>query len=633
MKKGIFTISLIALFTSLFAFQFLQPKGTIEHYSVRTFHPGFPLPNEVNTLFVGSGKCEFCHGLGSLGPNPDANLDPEGNDISPVTTWQATMMANSAKDPFWQAKLSHEKLANPTHASTIDATCIRCHAPLGKFNAIHHDIAYPFDSLKTDPIGMDGVSCLACHSMAAEGLGTVFSSEMTYDTTHKVFGQYSDPLTMPMQSNIGYTPTLGTHVSSSEMCGACHTLITSPLNDLGEEMDTFFVEQAIYHEWLNSDYSTSDKTCQACHMPKTEFDVIIANRPAWLSARPNYATHDLVGANVFMLKLLSENIDTLNLTASTTDFELTIEKTLDMLQNKSMEANLEIAETDVDTITYALSLKNLAGHKLPGGYPSRRLIVEFLVQDPNGDTIFHSGQFNPDFSVTHEDATYEPHYDIIRQENEVQIYEMVMGDNTGEVTTLLERAYSSLKDNRLVPKGFSTSHASYDTIRIVGNAGIDPNFNADNSGIDKIFYKIPNGASSANWVVTARVYYQPVPPKWVADMFGYSSTEIDLFKHLYLGADGTPTLIADAHINGFSSLYQNDLSFKVYPNPSAAEVTITASENIKSLIVYSTAGQIVYAKNDLSNQITFNPGQLHGVYLIEIKLSDNQTYVQRIVFQ
>ena len=633
MKKGIALISLIALIMSLFAFRYLQPRGTIENYSVRTFHAGFPLPNEINTLFVGSGKCEFCHGEGSLGPNPDANRDPDGNDISPVTTWQATMMANSAKDPFWQAKLSHEKLVHPEHADAIDATCIRCHAPLGKFNAIHHDIAYPFDSLKTDPIGMDGVSCLACHSMSADGLGTVFSSEMTYDTSHLVFGQYSDPLVTPMESNIGYTPILGTHVSSSEMCGACHTLITSPLNEFGEDLDTFFVEQAIYHEWLNSEYAGTDKTCKGCHMPKTEFDVIIANSPPWLTARSNYARHDLVGANVFMLKLLSENIDTLNLTASTSDFELTIEKTLDMLQNKSMEANVEIAESDADSITYALSLKNLAGHKLPGGYPSRRLIVEFLVQDPNGDTLFHSGQFNPDFSLTHEDATYEPHYDIIRQENQVQIYEMVMGDNTGEVTTLLERAYISLKDNRLVPKGFSTANASYDTVRIVGNAGVDPNFNADNAGTDKIYYKLPNAAGSANWVVTARVFYQPVPPKWVADMFGYTSAEIDLFKYLYLGADGTPTLIAQANLNGFSSIFNSDITFKVYPNPSQGEVTIAASDQVKSVTIYSTSGQIVYFKDVVNNQITFNPGNLKGAYLVEIKLADDQTYMQRIVFQ
>ena len=36
--------------------------------------------------------------------------------------------------------------------------------------------------------------------------------------------------------------------------------------------------------------------------------------------------------------------------------------------------------------------------------------------------------------------TYEPHHDVITQGDQVQIYEMVMGDVNGDVTTVLERA-------------------------------------------------------------------------------------------------------------------------------------------------------------------------------------------------
>ncbi len=116
-------------------------------------------------------------------------------------------------------------------------------------------------------------------------------------------------------------------------------------------------------------------------------------------------------------------------------------------------------------------------------------------------------------------------------------------------------------------------------------------------------------------------------------MFGYSSAEIDLFKHLYLGADGTPTLIAQANLNGFSSIFNSDITFKVFPNPSQGEVTITASDQVKSVTIFSTSGQIVYFKDVVNNQITFNPGNLKGAYLVQIKLADDQTYMQRIVFQ
>ncbi|MBK7084529.1 MAG: hypothetical protein IPH53_07620 [Flavobacteriales bacterium] len=43
-----------------------------------------------------------------------------------------------------------------------------------------------------------------------------------------------------------------------------------------------------------------------------------------------------------------------------------------------------------------------------------------------------------------------------------------MGDVNGDVTTVLERAASTINDNRLVPQGFSTAHYAYDTTRIEG---------------------------------------------------------------------------------------------------------------------------------------------------------------------
>lgn len=635
MKNRFYVLILLGLVLTLSAFSFLRQTGEIQDYrGPRTFHAGFPLPESTNTLFVGSGKCEFCHGEGSLGPNPDANLDLDGNDISPVSLWQATMMANSSKDPFWQAKVSHEKLVNPDLDEEIDETCIKCHAPIGKFNAMHNGLPYEFDNMLADPLGMDGVSCLGCHSILPDNLGQVFSAEMQYDTTHTVFGQYTSPLTTPMQSNIGYTPVYSAHISSSALCGSCHTLITHPVSETGESLDTFFVEQAIYHEWLNSDYPAMDKTCQECHLPKTNFDVTIANRPPWLTPRSNFARHDLVGGNAFMLKLLADNIDTLKLTASTTDFELTLDKTLDMLQHKSMESALSVHETTADTVTYAFYLKNLAGHKLPGGYPSRRLIVEFLVQDVHGDTLFHSGRFNPDFSVIDEDLPFEPHYDIIRNQEEVQVYEMVMGDHNGISTTVLERAYANLKDNRLVPAGFSTAHASYDTVQIVGQALYDPNFNESNSGSDKIYYKIPKGENSENWIVTGRVYYQSVPPKWVEDMFSYSSPEIDLFKHLYLAADASPVLIAHAQLNGFSGFVPNQLKFSIYPNPNSGRFTVSTPQPIERLTLYNLKGQSVYSSQNPAKELNFDPDQFSGLYFVEIKLAnDSQTYIEKVIFR
>ncbi len=51
-------------------------------------------------------------------------------------------------------------------------------------------------------------------------------------------------------------------------------------------------------------------------------------------------------------------------------------------------------------------------------------------------------------------AAYEPHYATIDDAEQVQIYESIMGNTDGEVTTTLLRGAGYLKDNRLLPSGF-----------------------------------------------------------------------------------------------------------------------------------------------------------------------------------
>lgn len=628
MKLKLALFAITGITGLLFAINSSFTEGQLRTYGVdRDFHAGLPLPEGSNTLFYGAGACEMCHGEGDLGPNPDANTDPDGNDISLVTTWQSTMMANSAKDPFWQAKVSHEQLENPDIADDIEAICLKCHAPLGTFNAMHHAVPYSLDSLKTDPIGLDGVSCLACHAMAPDDLGSVFSANMTYDTNGNVYGQYTDPLTMPMNMELDLMPTFGAHISESEACGACHTLITHPVNEMSESLDTFYVEQAIYHEWLNSAYSVEDESCQDCHLPVMPFDVTISNRPPWLDSRSDYARHDMVGGNAFMLRIFADNGDTLGLTASTTDFENTLEKTLQLLENESLSSTLEIESTDDDSVTYAFALENLAGHKLPGGYPSRRLVVEWLVQKQNGDTVFHSGKFNEILGVIGEDEPFEPHYDLIREENEVQIYEVIMADYLGDETTVLKYAHHNLKDNRLVPRGFSTDHYAYDTVRIVGQAETDANFNEDNAGTDIIKLKIPLQEGWEQWVVTGRVHYQTVSPNWLEEMFSYSSDEIDLFRYLYENADLTPVLLTEARINGFSNIKEENVAFTIYPNPARASFRVESSLVMDKILLYDLNGRIIdtLPVNDI--QITLS-AVLSGTYLVKVVFENQQQYTR-----
>src|SRR4051794_23472553 len=56
-------------------------------------------------LFSHSDNCIACHN----------NLaGPAGADVSIGTTWRSTMMANSARDPYWQASVRRETIDHPT---------------------------------------------------------------------------------------------------------------------------------------------------------------------------------------------------------------------------------------------------------------------------------------------------------------------------------------------------------------------------------------------------------------------------------------------------------------------------------------------------------------------------------------
>ncbi len=638
MKRILLPIALIVIVISTTAF---FDSGKYETYQ---YHDKaiLPLPMGFNSLFTGSGECEACHGATGTGANPSANADAAGNDVSPVTDWRATMMANAAKDPLWRAKVSHEGLVNPAHKNELETTCTACHAPSGNKAAMHDgNIHYLISDLVQDSIGLDGVNCTGCHSMAPDNLGQVFSAQMTYDTNKIIYGQYTSPITGPMINDIGYIPMYSGHISSSELCGACHTLITSSVDTAGVPTGTDFVEQATYHEWVNSSFNTDNnpqgQSCQDCHMPSINDNVVIANRPPWLFTRSPFSKHYFVGANAFMLRILRDNNSALNLSATQTQFDTVINRTLNQLQQQTLNLSIDLLNRVNDTAYFSLYLENLAGHKFPSGYPSRRMYIDFIVFNANGDTLFHSGKHDADYRLLDENTPFEPHYNVIVADTQVQIYEMVMGDVTGARTTILEQAYTHLKDNRLTPLGFTTTHNSYDTVSIVGNALNDANFNKINgvegSGADSLYYHVAlNGYTGAIKAI-ATVYYQAVPPTYLDDMLGYNSQEIDLFRNLYNAADKTPDIVVQDSIMSFPVTMpelKNTYEIAVWPNPATDVLHVTAGSNL-NFEIYDVKGMLVKKGKVLENKISVDD-LTQGVYFVNVLTIENQPVrVQKFV--
>ena len=577
------------------------------------------LPDTINALFYGSGKCAGCHGED---PNDLASIAgqsfpmeplPDGWDVNVVDDWRSSIMANSTKDPFWRAKVRHEVITNPGHAVELEDKCTSCHAPVGHF-AAHHEGAEYYSLLEalTDSLALDGVNCAVCHQQDAEGIGTRFSGEMTFveDTIYGPYGGGKDEYPVqyqPMQSFIGFMPLYGEHMTRSESCAACHSLITNSVDLEGEYTGASVIEQATYHEWINSVYSEGpdQQECQGCHMPQIEDPVTIAGGYAWLQPRSPFALHYFVGANTHMLRMLRHNVDSLGLSATEAQFDSTLDRTLKMLEEQTLELTassvIESGELKVD-----VHLLNKAGHKFPSGYPARRAWIELSVENAEGQNLFHSGAW--DAATGHilgqEQVDWEPHHDIIANEEDVAIYELVLGDVNGDPTTLLERAHEHLKDNRLVPRGFTSSHMVYDTTAVVGSALNDPNFNfsseeGEGTGGDQVTYILPAGWNETSTLhFECTVWYQSLPPKWVAPMLELEGDSlIDGFRALYAEFAPTPERIANVEWSETVSEIQEPPSeslLNAYPNPSATGLLrIAANEQIGEYSIFDAAGKMI----------------------------------------
>ena len=96
------------------------------------------------------------------------------------SSWRPTMMANSARDPYWQAGVRRETIDHPgvakrrSRTSARSATC-RWRAIESKFEGREGEVFahLDFDSDdRMDQLAQDGVSCSLCHQIRKEKLGT-----------------------------------------------------------------------------------------------------------------------------------------------------------------------------------------------------------------------------------------------------------------------------------------------------------------------------------------------------------------------------------------------------------------------------------------------------------------------------
>jgi hypothetical protein len=263
--------------------------------------------------------------------------------------------------------------------------------------------------------------------------------------------------------------------------------------------------------------------------------------------RSGVRQHTFVGANFFMLKLLNLHRADLSITAMPEELDAASQRTIEFLQSKTARLNVRNVDEAASTLQMDVSVENLTGHKFPTAYPSRRAWLHVVVRDRDGRTIFESGALNPDGSIRGNDndedaARFEPHYREIKSSNEVQIYEPILKDADGHVTTGLSNAVGYLKDNRLLPSGFQKETAEKD-IAVAGEAADDPDFTAAG---DVVRYSVPLGAAQGPFQVDVELMYQPIGFRWAHNLASYNAAETRRFVGYY-DSSANETAIILAH--------------------------------------------------------------------------------------
>lgn len=494
--------------------------------------------------FLTSDQCVGCHDAGSTGlqfdmTEPAPNLGKLLNE-SPYGAWRTSPMGLGGRDPVFFAQLASEtETFHPTQSSLIQNVCLGCHGIQGQrqFQIDHFQakgecgdfdrealnaIPYPADpagnpqwaSAPYGALGRDGIACTACHRMALtdeqiakaktqpenhcvekrqqllnphnQGFARTFTGSFFVGPPDELNGPFVDPKTQPMQHAMAIKPVADTAITSSELCGSCHTVHLPIFGDKGQELG-FVYEQTTYPEWAFSAYRTGvtadgnplplgpgplAESCQGCHMKSADpqsgrfrskiasiqefsnFPETSYTLPAEdidLPIREGFARHTLVGLNVFLIAMAQQFPDILGIP---TQDPMMVSRGLDpvLLTERAMldqasNATAKVSVTDVrraaGTLEATVKVENLVGHKIPSGVGFRRAFLSFEVLDANQRVLWASGRVDgagaivddrnrpiageywwaQDCSARLPGVAFQPHYQKITAQNQAQIYQ------------------------------------------------------------------------------------------------------------------------------------------------------------------------------------------------------------------
>src|ERR1700726_3955331 len=101
------------------------PSATVSQ-SDREKTKGPTKKNELKPKFQTSDRCLACH---------NGMTAPSGTDVSIGIDWRTSLMANSSRDPYWQASVRRESMDHAGSQAAIEDECSVCHMPIARYHA------------------------------------------------------------------------------------------------------------------------------------------------------------------------------------------------------------------------------------------------------------------------------------------------------------------------------------------------------------------------------------------------------------------------------------------------------------------------------------------------------------------
>ncbi|HEX2835089.1 MAG TPA: hypothetical protein VHW00_18895 [Thermoanaerobaculia bacterium] len=404
---------------------------------------------------------------------------------------------------------------------------------------------------------------------------------------NELYGPFKDDeiVTLPMDNALAVKPKHDPYIQSARVCGSCHTIdlpvvdAVNPIQPINDQTP-HSIEQATYLEWLNSAYQNEfgkpgpdAQTCQDCHMPRKlvnprlgvsvdpiQTRIAIVEDDTYPAAEhrapiedirvrfreSGFARHEFLGINAFVIEMFKQFNDVLGvrksdyMTGTSDNLQNTQENLYDQARQRTAAIATD-ASVDGRTLTANVTVTNKTGHRLPSGVGFRRAFIELLVlenRDGRERVVWSSGRTNdvgvivdaegrplPTEFLT--DNKYQQHYEVITSDDQVQIYEELGKDADGNFTTSFIRRDQDVKDNRLLPLGWTAKgpdpslngrflEATYPH----GNAKTDADYK-DGKGHDRVTYRItlPADIDASAVTVRASLYYQNIPPYYLDQRF------------------------------------------------------------------------------------------------------------------